>query len=914
MGTVRVGRNTINPTHVFSLSDGDKTLGFLTCNRKGEISLNEGWRQSPMPRTALKMSQGQAKYEDFELPFTSIIQDSFEGGMNAEDFEDDRTRYGDGRHADTTIGDVLCGPMETTTLSPEQVGGDEDYDYGVEDNMDVFPFTSEVVRKYIPGTTEIVRDVKLIYPYTFIQESGIMVATGVVKIYDEGLDGKPGNVIALGTRVLSELGSYKIALNVPVTLTKEVTYFVGTFVHILPNQGANKICYPVKDVTEVEEETYINRGGTWSKLSLKNLAFGVVKGVKFETLNFFEHRRSVYVLASFEGISNPKLFINGFRGCAKSNTGDLIKLKTNANLSVDMYGDELDLSGKIALIVAGPGVLEEKPWRMIVSNTTTGANDEITVDEPWIIEHTTATSWVILGSDDWFEITGHGITGKVMDVEIVYDYVAVALGSAKNIRKFRWINNAGASTNQFKDDGTNKADKLLMVADTEGKMKLWKALIDDNKVDWAEAKNYDTDHVFKGKDIMIGTSVYSDIKQLIAYGDPLIPFVIKEDSFGSIQNDIYAELPIGELKSARSEYNGTAAMMHGVYLYFNIGERIERYYDRRLDDVGPTREEGMAQGRQGIIRKLLPYPGKYYALLFTENNTPSILCYNGMGWNEVWRPTTITPKAYIPASDAREFNYNVNNQVGGRCNDMLVQVIPGESSDRLWFDHAGEIKYIPVTINPRKDTRYRYRTFSQIETAWQYGNLKDVNKYWHSVKLHTEELISDKVNNIKRLIKVEYKVDDDTEWNEIGIANTSPIEELILSPNYDVTGYRIKFRLTFATSTPSISPRLLALVVKGVIRVEVKKGWNVTCISENETDLNGDEDESGNLLEQLDLWANSESMAKPLTLRHNIGYYDDKRVFIDPASVALQQVRLAPEGGSPEREYKELLSFTMYEA
>jgi hypothetical protein len=902
MGTVRVGRNTINPTHVFSLSDGDKTLGFLTCNRRGEISLNEGWRQSPMPRTALKMSQGQAKYEDFELPFTSIIQDSFEGGMNAEDFEDDRTRYGDGRHADTTMGDVLCGPMETkATNFPPRKEGSLSYEKWELESFRTPEFYQEYVSQIILSETMTVKSIRL-------PLMGPHVKVGIYT--DNG--GEPDTLVAQASEswISNALyDNYTLDLDTPYEMTAWTTYWikaVSYYVyagHINPNYAITQRPASGKKIMRLNADT-----AEWETyLDNHELAYLLIEdSAPLAKARFFEHRRCLYAIRSYDDNStNMKLYQNGYRGAAKANDGALSLLKTGLDLSKRPDGSDLDLNGKIALIVAGPGALEEKPWRTIISNTKTGANDDITVDRPWKIKHTTGTSFVILGTDDWWEITSTGLGKTLTDVEIVYDYVAIAQGSGTNIRKFRWINNAGTGTNQFKDDGTNKADKLLMVADTEGKMKLWKALIDDNKVDWAEAKNYDTDHVFKGKDIMIGTSVYSDIKQLIAYGDPLIPYVIKEDSFGSIQNDIYAELPIGELKSARSEYNGTAAMMHGVYLYFNIGERIERYYDRRLDDVGPTRDEGMAQGRQGIIRKLLPYPGKYYALLYTEGNVPSILCYNGMGWNEVWRPTAIKSTG----AGSSMFDYSVLDVKDEPSTDMIVQVIPGTESDRLWFDYAGDFYWVPVAINPRNEPLYNYRNLSQIETAWQYGNLKDVNKYWHSVKLHTEEL-----EKYYREIKVEYKVDDDTEWNEVGIANTSPIEELILSPTYDVTGYRIKFRLTFATSTPSISPRLLALVVKGVIRVEVKKGWNVTCISENETDLNGDEDESGNLLEQLDLWANSESMAKPLTLRHNIGYYDDKRVFIDPASVALQQVRLAPEGGSPEREYKELLSFTMYEA
>ena len=913
MGTVRVGRNTINPTHVFSLSDGDKTLGFLTCNRKGEISLNEGWRQSPMPRTALKMSQGQAKYEDFELPFTSIIQDDFSGGMLAEDFEDDRTKYRDGRHCDTSKGDVICGPnpTEIPVMDPVTMG-DLDF-YGTEISTTYKNFASPIVA----DKTMLVDTVQARASIFTIPPTNKTTTELHVQIRADNA-GAPGTVLASGElKNINNYAVWDVPLAAPVNITSGTTYWVCVVYYNSYEPTYDKYAsYWYEDAAGQIWGLKIS-DSTWERTTVATswgadegtLSFMLVSSVEPRRIRYFEHRRCLYALASYtNGVTNAKLYQNGYRGAATSNTADKSKLNTKLDLSVDMNGDTLDLTGCIALIIEGPGSEEEQPWRKISGNTTTGTNDVISVDLPWIIDHTTATSFVILGTDDWWEIGTTGLGTRVTDVCIVYDYVAIAQGKDDPIRKFMWTNNAGTGTNNFKDDGTNKADLLLMVADTNGNMKLWKAMIANNIVDYAPAKSYATDHTFAAKNIKIGTSTYDDIKNMIAYGDPLIPYVIKENSFGSIQNDIYAEIPLGELDEIRSSYNGIAAMKHGVYLYFNLGEMIERYYDRRLDDVGLTRGEGLPEGRKGIVRKLLPYPGRYYALIYSEGNIPSIQCFNGIGWHEVWRPTNVVRDASKPP-ELFPFAYDVTDLSNSKCTDMIVQVIPGNIPDRLWFDNNGKLVWIPITINPRQDSEYSYRGFSQIETAWHYGNLKDVNKYWHSIKLHTENL-----STSTRGVRVDYKVDEDTDWTNAGEIFTSPIEELDLSSSNNVTGYRIKFRFTLLTSSTSISPRILAYVIKGVIRVGVKKGWNVTCISENETDLNGDADESGNLLEQLDLWANSESMAKPLTLRHNIGYYDDKRVFIDPASVALQQVRLAPEGGSPEREYKELLSFTMYEA
>ena len=892
MTDVNVGPNEIKPTHVFSLSDGTTTKGFITCDRMGRKSIVDGWRQSPMPRTAMKLSQGAARYEDFELPFTSIIQENFEGGMNAEDFENDRTKYRDGRHCDTTRGDVICGPKVTSKELISTVG---DLTYTTR-GYSVTSTLTKAACSFTPSANITVTGIKGDI------DGGTKLNSAYAAIYSDSGDA-PDTLLGSGSISVSEIGAYTISLNAAVALTSGTKYWISWY--FLYGTGASNIGWTKRAETGETIRKY--NGSDWTTITAdanQTIAFELIVSEIGVKTTFFEHRRNLYAVISYDSAGTaPVLYANGYRGVCSSANANLSIINTNANLSVDPDGVALDLSGKILLLIEGPGSLEERPWRTITANGKTGTNDTITVGEPWKIQPTTDTQWVVLGSDDWWLLTGHGLTGKVTDVQTVYDYIALAQGSAINMRKMRWTS-AGYS---YAADGTSKADLLLMVADTEGNMNLWRALVKSNYVDYAPAQEYATDHTF-GDNIKIGVSKYDDIRNLVAYGDPLIPYVIKENSFGSIQNDIYAEIPLGELDEVRSMYNGIAAMKHGVYLYFNIEEMIERFYDRRLDDVGPTRGEGLPEARKGIVRKLLSYPGRYYALLQSSGKVPSILCNNGIGWHEIWRPTNVTADGTTPTGEDVPFAFNVSDSATGPCDDMIIQVIPGPTPDRLWFDHAGTLNYIPVAINPRKDSQYTYRDLSQFETAWIYGNLKDVNKYWHSIKLHTENL-----SGVAQSIKIEYMVDEDTTWTKVGVAETSPIQELDLSTSYNVTGYRIKFRFTLHTSSATETPRIIAIVVKGVIRIDVKKGWNVTVISENERDLNGDVDDNGNLLTQLDTWANSDSTAAPLVLRHNISYYDNKYVFIDPASVALQQVKLAGTRGSTDRIYKEILSFTMYE-
>jgi hypothetical protein len=892
--TVSVGPTENNPTHIFSLSDGTTTLGLITCDRQGRKSIVDGWQQSPMPRTALKTASGAASYEDFELPFTSIIQDDYSGGMLAEDFEDDRTKYRDGRHCDTTRGDIICGPLPT-----------EAADYGAEE-IGSLEYTDSV---YYPDADYFASSITM--DQTITIKSIKVPIRGThwrqVAIYSDSA-GEPDTLLASGENRDYYSTDPEVYLDSTIELTDTTTYWVA-IVYKSGLAGGGYV-YAYMRPSTGKDVMYLRTGSWDTREEDYELAYTLVENITdVEDVKYFEYQRCLYALLNKAGNGAPDLYRNGYVGAGAANTAEsavgsypaYFYTKTDQDLS------GASLFGKTIVIWDGAGSEEEQPWRRIISNTTGGTNDEIRVDRPWKIAQDATTSWVVLGSDDWTAITGHGLTGKVYDIAVVKNYVLFTQGSGINMRRMRAYNNSGTWTLAYEADGTNKGNHLITHMGTDGKHYVWKSLIDSNQVAKAEAKAWGTAHSF-GTAIVIGSDS-SLITNMIIYGNPGIPYVLKEDSFGSIESDIYAEIPVGEMAAVRSSYNGNAVMHFGVYLYFNMGEMIERYYDQRLDDVGPNRFEGMPEPRNGIVRKLLPYPGRYYAALFTESNVPSILCNNGIGWNEVWRPTRVDDADSGATGDDDKFDYTVTDLAGSAgISDMIVQSISGNIIDKLWFNHGGKLMYIPISINPQNDSNYTYRDLSMFETAWIYGNLKDVQKYWHSIKMHSEGLASS-----GKLVKVEYKLDEDTSWTEAGIANTSPIEELELSDSYDVTGYRIKFRFTLHTGTSTSTPRIVAFVVKGVIRIDVKKGWSVRIISENERDLRGITDTQDNIMETLDAWANSDVTAVPLLLRHNIEYYDNKYVFIDPASLSFQQVELVTGRSGYRRQYKEIVQFTMYE-
>lgn len=414
-------------------------------------------------------------------------------------------------------------------------------------------------------------------------------------------------------------------------------------------------------------------------------------------------------------------------------------------------------------------------------------------------------------------------------------------------------------------------------------------------------------------------STSSRITNIVPYGTPVIPYIMKEDSFGSISDNIYQEIPLAELKSVRAEGNGKTAMHFGVYLYFNLeGGRIERYFDQRIDDVGFNRDEGMPRERQGEVSKLVPYPGRFYAACdagFSGYST--VMCNNGMGWHEIYR----------------------SGAVGLRITDLYIQAIPGnEYADRLWISETGDMFAVPIAITPLQQYRYNffgYNTtdFGYVETSWIDFELKDVNKYFHSITIFSD-YSSDIKSHQEYDIKVWFKVDDEKSWTYAGNTQAYPNKEIELrypvSPTaaHNVSGKKIKFKIGMKPNQQYQTPRLKAIVINGVLRMPVKQSWNATFLLEPMSDLRKKTVTNKTLVtptyptaapydaklyKRLQDWANSKTHSTPLLMRTNDEISDNHYVFIDPMSIQNVTVQQVMGSGSGEKEYKHIATMTMYE-
>jgi len=395
----------------------------------------------------------------------------------------------------------------------------------------------------------------------------------------------------------------------------------------------------------------------------------------------------------------------------------------------------------------------------------------------------------------------------------------------------------------------------------------------------------------------------SNITNMVMAGYPKRPYVAKEDSIGSIWDGVYSEIAVPEMKWIMSEKNGQAMVQHDVYLYFNMaGGMIERYYEQRLDDVGPNREEGLPRERQGEVSCLVPYPGRLYAAINAgTKGYSSVLCYNGLGWHEIYR----------------------SNYFGKTITDLYIYSTPGNDvSDIMYISEGTGIYSIPIAINPMKQYDYQYFGYKEkgdkpyIITGWFDFGYREINKYFHSVII-TSDCTNDKTpTGFEYYYELYYQVDDDKNWTMAGTSGAEPTIEFHLTDDNSLYGKRIRFKIImYSNSGYENSPRLLALVAKGIVRLPVKRTWNITFLLEPMNDLNkrpllDDKDDFYNLLME---WASSDRHSTPLIMRSKNVLYDNISVMIDPPSLRPYQTVNKFNDTSGQEEYKHIGSFTLIE-
>jgi hypothetical protein len=539
-------------------------------------------------------------------------------------------------------------------------------------------------------------------------------------------------------------------------------------------------------------------------------------------------------------------------------------------------------AGAVVRIVGGTG---KGQWRRIASNTS----NTITISgKPWRVTPTTGASgseYVVVGLGWLSEITGHGLTGPVTDVLVSSkDVLYVCQGDGVNIRRVRFYNNAGTWTAQYADDGTNKATFLEEWSDEALGYRVAKVNNVDASGDLslAEASTpaWGTDLVF-GTAIVCGRRAESATGAL-RYGDPEKIWVMKEGGFGRVLSGFFSQAPLREMESVQSDLNGAVALVHNLYLYLSFGRGgFERYYQDRLDDMGPNKDDGLPYITAGPFYSAVGYPGRFFAST-GEYNMPTdklatIFKYNGQGWHP----------------------YYTHYEFGAAISGLAIEVIPGAQPDRLWFSAGGEVLYVDLpseSLDPTVDDAVSYHWQGFLNLSWNFFDYRDAAKFFDRLKLSCDNLVP----GIRFLVAV-YDCDDGSGFHGLStVYDQSPTQDAYISAsdghrNGVVQGRRIMISLIFNNEDRYKSPVLRSVVTSGVVFLDTKYRLDMTFkLADAMVDLEGDEEEvkingvtyTSPTAEQkaalLEGWASAGTV---LRWRCVFSPYDDHVVSIDPESL-----------------------------
>lgn len=394
------------------------------------------------------------------------------------------------------------------------------------------------------------------------------------------------------------------------------------------------------------------------------------------------------------------------------------------------------------------------------------------------------------------------------------------------------------------------------------------------------------------------------------YDDPERLYVMTEGEVGYISGDKYNAVPLREMKSLRSSYNGRAHDVGGVYLYFGLGPdgRVQQYFRQTLNDIGPAKDKGLREDRRGPISALLTYPGDrlFVAIDGGYDNYSSILLFASGGWHEIYR-----------APHKKK-----------RIHSLYIQTVEGQTQQRLWFSMDGWVMWVPITFNAMDETRFLYNYYGEMISPWIYMKMHDLNKVYKEVKMFSEDLSRQDNRGdgmdyrTGQFVSLSYNKDGDgsrKEWRSIfswgaaGIARIvttdpwtyvgdfyqSPVQSLTLGTR-GITCRRMQLKYQVFNTDLTSSPAVIATVIKGYAIQDVKYGYALTTkLTEGDLsiDLEGDEVSSADYaatvelaMAKLDSWASS---VTPLTLNAIYSPFDGKTVVLN--AIPMQPIRAIPD-------------------
>ena len=838
------------PAHDVTLTDGIRTYGF--------VIPPQNIQEIPQTPSTLRLVAGGSagsKYGDFEPSMAHVEQRDWSGGRGLEYFADDPSRFFDSQNAWTlTLNRLIPGPQISygRSLTGETVNLPHVTDNGLDNVKWISLIGTQRYVAAIRNGGALTAD----QLYAWIRRIG-SPGTLTFEIRTDDGAGRPSTtVLQTVTKTVTDvtdLVSIFLSFNWSGTqaLSASTSYWF-TFYGASTDIAAN--CWQVA-VNPGEPDTSFtsisSNGTSWSGTAIGYPWYLVVDNTSPRRFFFFEMDQALYCVdRPADGATATRLYINGGRGKATSATATTLTDTRQA------WGTDT-LKGALVKIIKGTGL---RQVRSISSNTATA----LTV-ATWDITPDATSVYVVYGAHIWAEITGHGLGAAVVSDVCVVDRLPgiayFAQGDATNIRRMRFDDTIATPAHGFAADGTNKADLLHAFTDSTGDSVVWRALNSTATVQVSSAAvvAWGTDLTF-GTAITPGTTQYL-ITNLIDYNGVL--YVLKEDSLWTIVNNKPARVNVG-LESSPHQYNGQAACVNGLFLYFNYMHSIERLYGSTLDDVGPWRGTGIPAGRNGVVSKLISaFAWVFAAIDGGTGGTSSVMMYDGRGWHEIFRAF----------------------ESGQRIRDIWWQSCEG-GRPRLWIDSGNRIYFLEFpqdTLNPLNDTTFRYHHEAILVTGtYDFGSVA-LPKFFKELTTFANNL------DTGTYVAVDYQLDDDigsSTWRHRGRILQSPEDTLPIGIG---NRRQIRLRLRLITEDADVPTEVRGTSLEGYARTPVKYQY-LLKVKERPKQLNrrGGRDADPDVVYA---WLrDAANGASKIRMRSRYASMDNREVIVEPPALVRSAV------------------------
>jgi hypothetical protein len=768
---------------------------------------------SSVERSSLKTSSGNQSYSDLEPPYTVLAQSDWSGGRGSQTYEDDVTRFYDSCRVNT-------GRPFSIILN-----GRETYGTGVRSANTHLPGSMRMLA--LAGDQErLAVRFAADGSYTaakiglWVAAYGNPAGTLTVRLCADHASGtKPGTVLQTVTITYADLDTASLSemfLFDPSNqaLTNGVYYWIE--VYATTSDVAAGTYWKV-GVSDTASATYqsADDGTNWS-LSAYSLYYRVMDTTSGVGGKFFTYKRAKYFVTYPTDGSASKIYKNGRHGACISNTGTLNKLKAGGSPGWTTN----QFVGCVVLLLEGPGITEKQAWRVVTANDS----NTLTVDTNWLIDHTTATSFVILGEAAWVELAWHSLTKPATGVVVTdADVMYIAQGEDAVIQQGREYNNAGTWTTQM---GVTTVKGVHLETYYSGADQKIVRTNGDNTISEATAPaGYGGATTF-GTAQDVG-SPYEKITGLTRYVDATEAETIWvwKESGPWIWNGTEVTSNIREeMRAVGSEVMGRVSAKSDVYMFFSVMNTVWRFYDPTFDDIGPMLDGGLPANRSGVVSAIYAYPGRtLVAFDAGDSGYSTVMEYTGgRSWHEVYR----APK-------------------GERITAMDFQSIPGTSPDRMWIRQGADFVWIPFPSNafdPKQDTLYPFTHEGMVQLASMYAGLIDAYKYWKKIKFQMRDLVADTC-----WVEADYRLDDGDWVTMPDVFEETPLQEQEFtvtdseSRRFGVSSRKIDLRVRLVTVDQYESPVVTAMVVNAVTVAEPKYTYTFGATVEDK-DLNGKPD------------------------------------------------------------------------